>query len=179
MQTKPKLHQAIRNLVFSAVCLALCLVLPFFTGQIPQIGGMLCPMHIPVFLAGFLCGPWWAMIIGLITPTLRYALFSMPPLMPTGITMTFELAVYGMTAGLLYRILPKKRRFVYLSLFGAMLAGRFVWGIASIFVFGAMGSVFSWPIFFAGAFINAMPGIILHVTLIPVLVLAMEKSGII
>lgn len=47
-----------RNLVYAGAALALCLVLPFLTGQIPQIGSALCPMHIPVLLAGFLCGPW-------------------------------------------------------------------------------------------------------------------------
>ena len=66
MSSKTTLHRAIRNLVYSAACLALCLVLPFLTGQIPQVGSMLCPMHIPVLLAGFLCGPWWAMAVGLV-----------------------------------------------------------------------------------------------------------------
>ena len=54
----------IRRLTYSAICLALCLVLPFLTGQIPQIGSALCPMHIPVLLAGFVCGPWWATVVG-------------------------------------------------------------------------------------------------------------------
>ena len=31
-------------------------ILPFFTGQIPQIDSMLCPMHLPVLLCRFLCG---------------------------------------------------------------------------------------------------------------------------
>ena len=73
----------ITNLVYAAVCLALCLVLPFLTGQIPQVGNALCPMHIPVLLAGFLCGPWWALAVGLVAPLLRHTLFLMPPLMTT------------------------------------------------------------------------------------------------
>ena len=56
--------QHIKKLTYSAICLALCLVLPFLTGQIPQIGSALCPMHLPVLLAGFLCGPWWAAAVG-------------------------------------------------------------------------------------------------------------------
>ena len=47
-------------LVTAAICLALCMVLPFLTGQIPEIGSALCPMHIPVLLCGFLCGPAYA-----------------------------------------------------------------------------------------------------------------------
>lgn len=178
MQIKSKTHRIIRNLVFAAVCLALCMVLPFLTGQIPQIGSMLCPMHIPVFLAGFLCGPWWAMAVGAAAPMLRYLVFSMPPPLPTGLAMTFELSTYGLVAGLLYRLLPRKTGNVYVSLFCAMLAGRIVWGVASIAIYGAMGDSFTWPIFFAGAFGNAVPGIIVHSILVPVLVLALKKAKI-
>ena len=47
------------KLTYSALYLAIALVLPFLTGQIPQIGSMLCPMHIPALLCGFVCGwPW-------------------------------------------------------------------------------------------------------------------------
>ena len=50
---------ALRNLVLSALFLALGLVLPFLTGQIPQFGSMLLPMHLPVLLCGFACSwPW-------------------------------------------------------------------------------------------------------------------------
>lgn len=179
MQTKSKIHLFIRHLVYAAVCLALCMALPFLTGQIPQIGSALCPMHIPVLLAGFLCGPWWAMAVGALAPMLRYLLFSMPPPLPTGLAMTFELLTYGLAAGLLYRLLPKKPGYVYVSLIGAMLAGRIVWGIASLIVYGAMGNPFTWPIFFAGAFANAVPGIIVHIVLVPVLVLALKRAKII
>lgn len=179
MQAQIKIHRTIRNLVFSALCLGLCLVLPFLTGQIPQIGNMLCPIHIPVLLSAFLCGPWWAMAVGLVTPALRFVLFSMPAPMPTGLSMTFELAAYGLTAGLLYRILPKRIPFLYASLIGAMLVGRIVWGIACIFIYGAMGNVFTWSIFFAGAFLNAIPGILVHIILIPALVIALKNSKVI
>lgn len=41
------------RLVLAAMFLALALVLPFITGQLPQIGNALCPMHFPVLLCGF------------------------------------------------------------------------------------------------------------------------------
>ena len=80
-----------RKLVFAALLLALAMVLPFLTGQIPQIGQALCPMHIPVLLCGFVCGPIYAMAVGFIAPLLRFALFGMPPIFPTGVSMAFEL----------------------------------------------------------------------------------------
>ena len=73
----------LRRLILAAMFLALALALPFLTGQIPQVGSALCPMHIPVLLCGFFCGPWYALAVGLVAPLLRFALFGMPPLMPT------------------------------------------------------------------------------------------------
>lgn len=49
----------IRRTTYAALYLALAMVLPFVTGQIPEIGSMLCPMHIPALLCGFMCGWLW------------------------------------------------------------------------------------------------------------------------
>ena len=174
-----KSKSQIKNLVSAAVCLALCMVLPFLTGQIPQIGSALSPMHIPVLLAGFLCGPWYALAVGFIAPLLRFALFGMPPIFPTGIAMSFELATYGLISGLLFIKLPKTRLNIYAALIGAMLAGRVVWGVARVVLSGVAGSPFTWQAFMAGAFLNAVPGIILHIVLVPVLVMALQSAGII
>ncbi|MDD3346138.1 ECF transporter S component [Oscillibacter sp.] len=167
----------VRQLVSAGICLALCMVLPFLTGQIPQIGSALSPMHIPVLLAGFLCGPWWAVAVGAVAPALRFVLFGMPPIFPTGLAMSFELAAYGLVAGLLYARLPKKTVNIYVSLVGAMLVGRIVWGIVQVVLSGVTGAAFTWGAFLAGAFINAVPGIIVHILLIPVLVMALQKAG--
>ena len=96
------------RLVLAALFLALTLVLPFLTGQIPQIGSALCPMHFPALLCGFFCGPWYGLAVGLIAPVLRHALFGMPPIL-TAIAMSFEFAAYGLVSGLLYRLLPPKK----------------------------------------------------------------------
>lgn len=166
----------ILKLVLAAICLALCMVLPFLTGQIPEIGSMLSPMHIPVLLCGFLTGPFWAAVIGLIAPILRFALFGMPAIFPTGAAMCFELAVYGAVCGLLYRRLPKKTVNIYVSLVAAMLLGRIAWGIVRVLFSGVTGSAFTWAAFMAGAFTSAIPGIILHIALIPVIVMALQRA---
>ena len=168
----------IRKLTYSALCLALCMVLPFLTGQIPQIGSALSPMHIPILLAGFLCGPWWAMAAGAVAPVLRFALFGMPPLFPTGAAMCFELAAYGLVCGLLYARLPKRPRSIYIALITAMLAGRVVWGCAMVLLLSGGSAPFTWAAFLAGAFVNAVPGIIVHILLIPLIVMALRKAGI-
>ena len=166
----------IQKLAIAAVCLALCLVLPFLTGQIPEIGSMLSPMHIPVLLCGFVCGPAWAAVVGAVAPLLRFLLFGMPPLFPAGVAMCVELATYGAVSGVLYRVLPRKPLSVYASLLCAMLAGRIVWGVVRVALTGLTGSAFTWSAFMAGAFTQAIPGIILHIVLIPVIVLALQKA---
>ena len=168
----------IRNLIYAAICLALCMVLPFLTGQIPEVGSMLCPMHLPVLLAGFLCGPWWGVAVGAVAPVYRFFLFGMPPIFPTGFAMCFELAVYGLVSGWLYRKLPEKWGSVYLALVSAMIAGRVVWGLVMMMVAAGGTAAFTWTMFLSGAVLNAIPGIILQLVLIPVLVMALRKARV-
>lgn len=163
----------LRDLVLAALFLALGLMLPFLTAQIPEIGSMLLPMHIPVLLCGFVLGWKWGLAVGFITPLFRTLLFSMPPLL-TALPMAFELAAYGILTGLLYHLFRRKPVSVYLALILAMLGGRLVWGAAR-FVMFFFGTEFSLPLFIAGAFTNALPGMILQLVLIPPLVLALRR----
>ena len=168
----------IRKRTYAALFLALALVLPFLTGQIPQIGSALSPMHIPVLLCGFLVGWPWGLAVGFIAPLLRSVIFGMPVMVPGAVAMAFELAVYGLVSGILYRLLPKKKWSIYVTLVVAMLAGRAVWGIARLIIAGLSGNSFTWALFLAGAFTNAIPGIILHIVLIPVIVMVLERAGL-
>lgn len=164
-----------KKLVLSGVLLAVALCLPFFTGQIPQIGAMLSPMHIPVLLCGFICGAPYGIAVGAIAPILRFALFGMPPIYPTGLAMMFELATYGACCGLLHAILPKRPMFAYVTLVSAMIVGRLVWGVTMFF----LTVNFSLDLFLAGALFNAIPGIILHIVVIPPILFALQKRGLV
>ena len=168
----------VRRMTYAALFLALALVLPFVTGQIPQIGAMLCPMHIPVLLCGFLCGWPWGLAVGFIAPLLRSVLFGMPAMFPGAVAMAFELAVYGSVSGWLHRRLPRGSGWVCLTLVAAMLAGRIVWGAARVLLAGLSGSSFTWALFLSGAVTNAIPGIILQLVLVPALVIVMEHAGL-
>ena len=162
-----------KKLTLSGMFLALALVMPFLTGQIPQVGSMLCPMHFPVLLCGFFCGGGMGLLVGFIAPLLRSVLFGMPPMFPVAISMAFELAAYGLVAGVLYRILPKKKSSVYGALITAMILGRVVWGMAMMVCLGAEN--FGVAAFLAGAVTTALPGIVLQLLLIPVIVFMIEK----
>ncbi len=171
-----KLENKTRKITLSALFLALAYVMPFFTGQIPQIGSMLCPMHIPAILCGFLCGWPWGMLVGFTAPLFRSITLGMPPMFPTAVCMAFELAVYGGISGFIHKILPRKKRYIYLSLITAMLAGRVVWGIMMFICMGIKGGSFTFAAFSAGAFINAIPGIVAQLLLVPPIVMVLDKS---
>lgn len=168
----------VRRLTYAALYLAIAMVLPFITGEIPEIGAMLCPMHIPALLCGFICGWCWGAAVGFISPLLRSVLFGMPAMFPEAVAMAFELAVYGGVAGFLYRLLPRKRWITYAVLLVSMISGRIVWGAVRLFLVGLSGGTFTWAIFLAGAVTNAIPGIILQLVVIPTLVIAMERVGL-
>ena len=159
MSTKTK------RLVISALLLAAGLVLPFLTGGIPNFGRMLLPMHLPVLLCGFVCGWKWGLLVGFVTPLLRSVLFGMPPMVPTALAMAFELAAYGALAGVCYSRWHGGVKGVYLSLLAALVGGRLL-----------TEQAFTLAAFWMGGFVNAWPGIVLQIVLIPAIVLALEKA---
>ena len=169
----------IRNLVLSALFIAVGMVLPYVTGQIPQVGKMLSPMHLPVLLCGLICGWPWGLAVGLILPLFRHFTLGMPMLLDA-IAMTPELAVYGGVVGFLYRRFKKQDlAAVYISLITAMLAGRVVWGIARVLMTGVAQEPFTWQTFLTVGFVNAVPAIILQLVFIPVMMLALDRTGVV
>jgi thiamine transporter ThiT len=174
--TSMKSKKLVLNVSLSGMFLALAYVMPFLTGQIPEIGSMLCPMHIPVLLCGFVCGAPYGLVVGLVAPVLRSLTLGMPPLFPTATAMAFELAVYGLMAGLLYKALPKKKINIYTSLIGAMIIGRIVWGVVMFCIMGFDMTKFGIAAFWAGAVVNAIPGIIAQIILIPMFIMVLEKA---
>ena len=168
----------IKNLALAAMFMALGLVLPFFTGQIPQIGKMLLPMHIPVLLCGLICGWKYGLAVGFVTPLLRSVIFGMPILYPMAIGMAFELMTYGFVIGFLYERSRWKCIFaLYRCLIIAMLSGRIVWGIAQMVLLGVGQNGFTYQAFIAGAFLDAIPGIIIQLVLIPAVMVLLNKTG--
>lgn len=164
------------KLVISGAMMALGMILPFLTGQIPEIGSRLSPLHLPVLICGFVCGWQYGLAVGFILPILRSMTFAMPPLMPVASAMAVEMAVYGAVTGLLYEKLPKKNSSIYVALIVAMLCGRFAWGLASLVLYGVLGRAFTFQMFLTKAFIDAVPAIIIQLVLVPLIVIALKKA---
>lgn len=164
----------------SAMFLAIGMILPFFTSQVKELGDKLLPMHIPVLFCGLICGPKYGLMVGFILPFLRSLLFSMPRLYPNAVTMAFELATYGFVIGLMYyRCANRKIGYLYLCLVSSMISGRVVWGIAKLILFGLEGNSFTFGAFIAGGVVNAIPGIIIQLILIPAVMKALIRAGVI
>ena len=136
-------NRPVQNLVVAALMLALTYVLPFFTGNIPQIGSMLLPMHLPTLLCGFLCGGPWGAAVGFLAPLMRSAILGMPPPFPTAVAMAVEMAVYGLVSGLLYARRPKNLGGIYTALISAMAAGRLAWGAVMVILTMGSGNAFT------------------------------------
>ena len=171
------MNTKIRRLIEASMCLAVGLVLPFITGQIPAIAKVISPMHIPVLICGLAVGWPYGLVIGLVTPLLRSLLFGMPALFPNAVSMAFELAAYGLVSGLVCAAFPEKNlKSVYISLVAAMLAGRVVMGLVNAVLYRFLGTPYGFREFFAAGFVNALPGIIIPLLLIPPIVLAIEKA---
>lgn len=168
-----------KKLVLSALFISIGLVLPFLTGQIQQFGNKLLPMHLPVLLCGLICGWQYGAVVGFVLPILRSFLFGMPVMFPNAVSMSFELLTYGLIAGIVYSAFKKQGIVaVYISLITSMISGRIVWGIVQIIVLGINDTPFTTEMFMAGAFINAVPGIIIQLILIPVIMATLDRVGL-
>lgn len=166
------MNHTVRKMTLSALFLAIGLVLPFvFHSFGPNAGSMFLPMHLPVLLCGFICGPAYGALVGIITPLLSSALTGMPPLMPVGIAMVFELMTYGFLSGFLL----KKRLPIYISLILTMLAGRAISGIMNLILLSFAGKAYTVTIFLTASFVTAVPGIILQLLIVPLLVKVVQK----
>ncbi len=174
-----KRNASIRQICITGICIALCYVFPLAFHAV-GLGKALLPMHVPVLLCGMLCGGVYGMICGIAGPVLSSALTGMPS--PAAlVSMAPELAVYGLASGIAYRLVQTKHPIadLYISLIGAMVLGRIVKAlIHALFYLGSASgpSLLSWV---GSDLAGTVPGIICHLVIIPALIVALERTGIV
>lgn len=168
----------VKKSIITAVCIALCVVLPQAFHSIPNAGSIYCPMHIPVLLCGLICGWQYGLLCGIAGPLVSALITGMPPaaVLPG---MLVECAAYGALTGLMMQLVHTKKVYpdLYISLLVAMLGGRIISGIAKALIFSA-GS-YSMTAWVTGSFVTSLPGIIVHLVLIPSIVYALMKAKLI
>ncbi len=165
----------VKNLVYSSLFIALGVLIPqifHLTGG-PALGGIFLPMHFPVLIAGFLCGPITGLVTGIVSPLLSSAVTGMPPV-PRLWFMIVELAVYGITSGVLYF---KMKKNIFLSLAAAMVLGRLAYGIVFLVVVNLFGITLPFGLGLAASLAKGVPGIFLQIIIIPIVIRALERSS--
>ena len=167
----------VRKMVYTAVCAALCLVLPMAFHSIPNAGQVMLPMHIPVLLCGLICGWAYGGVCGLIGPLLSSVITGMPPaaMLPS---MMVECAVYGLVSGLLMKCVRtgKPAADLYISLIVAMAAGRIIAGFAKAWIFTPGVAPFAWV---TTSLVTGIPGIVLQLVLMPLVVATLSRARLI
>lgn len=159
------------KLVLAGFFTAIGIALPVAFHALSLSGSIFLPMHIPVLLCGLICGWKYGLVTGVIIPFLSSILTGMPPIYPVAISMAFELATYGAVIGLL-----SKKTNTIVALIVSMLSGRAVLGIANVILLSLSGKTYAWPAFISGAFVTAMPGIIIQLILVPAIFAVLKKS---
>ena len=167
----------IKKIVLTAVCAALCVVVPMAFHSIPNAGSIFLPMHLPVLLCGMLCGWPFGLTCGLIGPLLSSLITAMPPAAALP-GMLVECAVYGAVAGVLLQHVNTKNRYadLYISLVPAMLLGRVLSGIVKALNLTPGLSLAAWA---TASFVTSLPGIAIQLILLPILVIGLERARLI
>ncbi len=167
----------VKKLVFTAVCAALCLVLPMAFHSVPNAGTIFLPMHIPVLLCGLICGWPYGGVCGIVGPLLSSLVTGMPPaaMLPS---MMVECCAYGFVTGMLMRHLHTKHAVadLYISLVSAMTVGRIVAGFAKAWIFTPGISPFAWV---TTSLIAGIPGIVIQLILMPMVVFGLARAKLI
>ena len=129
---------------------------------------------LPISLSSVVVGKYLAMLVVLLVPTAIMGLY--PLILSQFGTVPLQTA-YGALAGVCYSRWHGGVKGVYLSLLAALVGGRLVWGLVSIPIYGLLTEqAFTLAAFWMGGFVNAWPGIVLQIVLIPAIVLALEKA---
>lgn len=160
-----------QRLVLAGLFTAIGIALPVAFHALSLSGSVFLPMHIPVLLCGLICGWRYGLVTGIIIPLLSSFITGMPPIYPVAVAMAFELSTYGAVIGLL-----SKKTNVFASLIIAMLSGRAVLGIANVILLSLSGKTYAWSVFISGAFITALPGIIVQLILVPLIFTVLQKN---
>lgn len=171
----------IKNITYGGLLLAIGILLPqvFHLTGIPQSGAVFLPMHIPVLLAGFLLGPLYGAGIGIILPVISFLLTGMPPA-DRLLFMVGELFTYGLVSGLLYYNLKfvKKKLGIYATLILSLAAGRVVYAIMLTIAANLLHIPCGGALAAVSATVMGIYGIIIQLILVPAIVYALKKGGL-
>lgn len=161
----------LRELTWSAVCIALGLAIPVGFHAV-GLGPTFLPMFLPILAAGLLLRPMVAGLVGLITPPVSAFLTGMPPLMPP---VAGVMAVEGLVLAGLAAVLYRNRGWsIYLAAAVAVLAERVVMVLLTMLLAPLFGLPARWAAL--ALFARGVPGVFLLVVAVPLVVRQLEST---
>lgn len=168
-----------KKTVFAAMMVAVGILLPMAFHSIPRAGAIFAPMHLPVFVAGMICGPFYGALVGLLCPLLSCIFTGMPAvaMLPN---MLIELLCYSVFSALAFRLIKTKYFIldVYIALIIGMLLGRAFGGLTAYLMFlSGSRSAYSWAAFYTGYFVTCWPAIVIQVVVIPTVLTVARRTG--
>ena len=129
-------------------------------------------MHIPVLLAGFICGPLSGVVVGLLAPTISFLLTGMPPSYAVPL-MSLELPLYGLVAGLAYVRLKLN---IYIALIAALIVGRLAFALGLLIMGLFIELPYGLETYFKVVLVTGLPGILVQLVIIPPIVAALVRA---
>lgn len=142
-----------KDLITAAILLVLAIILTLIIHLTKINGVILSPMHLPILLAGFILGPIYGLIIGILAPIIN-GLLKIIPTFPITWAIVVESGLYGLISGLFYEKFGMK---VMPALVGSIVLGKIGGGAVLHFLDKSIKTT---------TFI-AFPGIIVQLILVP------------
>jgi niacin transporter len=163
----------------AGICVAVGVLLPMFVHSIGLSPRAFLPMHFPVFLAGMLLAPQYALLVGLLSPALSAGFTGLPTTSQT-MRMMPELATYAVATSYMLKFIPRlpglsqglgRIGAMMLAMLVAMLAGRIVY----IAMAALMGGFDGFGYYAMVLLTPAIPGIVAQLVVIPPLALRLQR----
>lgn len=166
----------VKLFVLAIILGVLGVLLPWFFGGVRIFGMGLLPMEFPVLLCGMICGAGYGGVVGAVVPILYALIFNTMSVYPLGVATVAELCAFGVLCGVLYKVM---RQNVFVSLLLAMFSGRTVFAVVYYYLLRSEGVIYTAERFINGEFLNVLPGIAIQIIFIPLIVLILNKTGIV
>ena len=145
-----------RQLIYGLIATICAVVLPQLAhslgslwGVETAIGEMLLPMHLPVIFIGMIAGPIAGAVAGVCSPLISFALTGMPKAVMLPFIL-IEVAVYGITAGLLYSSKIHNFAKVVITQFAGRAAKAVAILVAFYFLQGKVAPSVIWTTLYTG-----------------------------
>ena len=166
-----------REIVIHVIITAIFLVVSLLFGVLPPGAEpyvlMFCPILFFSVLTGILCGPLYALALGVTAPFLYHFLFESVPLVPETVTLAVSAGLSGLVSGIFYEL--------FFTSVGSSLGGILTWlmafGMTKFICLLTLGESYFILNYISDTFVAVWPGLVTTLILVPVVTVFLRKRG--